>query len=101
MQAEAFEIAITERASANQFDFQIHSLREAIAVPPIEIVENPLTPIANRLGEGLQSFQSTGFDSNQPRLQGGGRGGAVVRRIEPCAEIFFECLALFQDGRNR
>jgi hypothetical protein len=81
--------------AAEQFDFQIDPFGESVAMASSEIVEDAFAPIANRLGKRLQRFQTAGGHSDQPRLQLSGRGGTVMRRIEPSAKSFFQCVALF------
>ena len=45
MQPEVIKVAISEAAPIEQFDFQVDPFRKAIAIPTIEVVENPVSPV--------------------------------------------------------
>ncbi len=54
VQTEVLEVAIAKAAAIEHLDFWIDAFGKAVAVPTVEVVQDALTPIVERLDKGSQ-----------------------------------------------
>jgi len=68
--AEEFDRIIQTKAPAlEQLEFVVKSRDEATGMPPIEIVENAVLPVMQRIKELIKTAQPRSFDLLSPALE--------------------------------
>ena len=66
VQTKMRKVAIAKAAAIEHLDFQVDAFGKAVAVPTIEVVQDALTPVVERLDKGLQGTQAGGFGLGLP-----------------------------------
>ena len=68
--AEQFDRVIQAKTPAfEQLEFVVEPLDEATGMPPIEIVENAVLPVMQRIEELIKTAQPRSFDLLSPALE--------------------------------
>ncbi len=98
--AEEFDRVIQAKAPAlEQLEFVVKSLDKATGMPPIEIVENAVVPVMQRIDELIKAAQPRGFDLLGPALELGLGGGPIRAMVEDRGQQGAQDVGAGQRGR--
>ena len=93
VQAKVRKVAITKAAAIEHLDFQVDTFGKAVTMPTVEVVQNALAPVVERLDKRLQGAQFGGFGLVLPFRQGLVGGLTIRRLVEPGAEVLLQVVA--------
>ena len=100
MQAKVRKVAITKAAAIEHLDFQVDTFGKAVTMPTIEVVQNTLAPVVERLNKRLQGAQFGGCGLVLPFRQGLVGGLAIRRLVKPGAEVLLQVVARLELRRG-
>jgi hypothetical protein len=87
VQAKVRKVAITKAAAVEHFDFQVDAFGKTVTMPTIEVIQNTLAPVVERLNKRLQGAQFGGLGLGLPFRQGLVGGLTIRRLVKPNAEV--------------
>ena len=93
VQAKVRKVAITKATAIEHLDFQVDAFGKTVTMPTIEVVQNTLAPVVERLDKRLQGAQFGGFGLVLPFRQGLVGGLTIRRLVEPGAEVLLQVVA--------
>src|SRR3989337_864862 len=96
MQTKMLKVTVTKPTPIDHLDLQIDTFCKTIVMTTIKVVQNRLQPVGECPDEGLKRFETRGFYTSHPVLQGSFGFLAIRVPVEPTAKILLQIVTRLQ-----